>query len=50
VTAVKQNANPPYRVIEMTLAYTKRPVSLRVAFDLQNRVAALQISPLPVQP
>jgi hypothetical protein len=37
-------------VIELTLAYTKRPVSFRVAFDLQNRVAALQISPLPVQP
>ena len=50
VTGVKQNANPPYRVIELTLAYTKRGVSFRVAFDLQNRVAALQISPLPVQP
>jgi hypothetical protein len=50
VSGVKQNANPPYRVIEMTLAYTKLPVSFRVAFDLQNRVAALQISPLPVQP
>jgi hypothetical protein len=50
VNAVKQNANPPYRVIEMTLAYTKGPMSFRVAFDLQNRVAALQISPLPVQP
>jgi hypothetical protein len=50
VTGVKQSANPPYRVIELTLAYTKRPVSFRVAFDLQNRVAALQISPLPVQP
>jgi hypothetical protein len=50
VTEVKQNANPPYRVIEMTLAYTKRAVSLRVAFDLQNRVSALQISPAAVQP
>lgn len=48
VNAVKQDAHPPYRVIEMTLAYTKRPMSFRVAFDLQNRVAALQIS--PVQP
>jgi hypothetical protein len=50
VNAVKQDANPPYRVIEMSLAYTKRPVSFRVAFDLQNRVAALQIAPLAVQP
>jgi len=50
VNRVTQNANPPYRVIELTLAYTKRPVLFRVAFDLQNRVAALQISPLPVQP
>jgi hypothetical protein len=50
VTGVKQSANPPYRVIEMTLAYTQRAVSFRVAFDLKDRVAALQISPLPVQP
>ena len=50
VNAVKQNANPPYSVIEMTLAYTKAPVSFRVAFDLRNRVAGLQLSPIPRQP
>jgi hypothetical protein len=50
VTAVKQSSNPPYRVIEMTLAYTKQPAAFRVAFDLQNRVAALQIVPAQVQP
>jgi hypothetical protein len=50
VTAVKQSSNPPYRVIEMTLAYTKQPASFRVAFNLQNRVAALQILPGQVQP
>jgi hypothetical protein len=50
VNAVKQNANPPYRVIELTLAYTKAPVSFRVAFDLRNRVAGLQISAVPGKP
>jgi hypothetical protein len=50
VTAVKQNANPPYRVIELTLVYSKRLVSFRVAFDLQNRVAGLQLSPVVGQP
>lgn len=50
VTAIKQSANPPYRVIEMTLAYTKQPVSFRVAFDLKDRISALQIAPVPVQP
>ena len=50
VNEVKQSANPPYRVIELTLAYTKRPVSFRVAFNLQNRVSALQISPAAGQP
>jgi hypothetical protein len=49
VTSVKQSAHPPYRIIEMTLAYTKRPVSFRVAFDLQNRVSALQIAPAAAQ-
>jgi hypothetical protein len=46
VTEVKQSSNPPYRVIDMTLAYTNRPVSFRVAFNLQNRVSALQIAPV----
>jgi hypothetical protein len=50
VNSVKQNSNPPYRVIEMTLAYTKRTASFRVAFDLKNRVAGLQLSPAPGQP
>jgi hypothetical protein len=50
VNEVTQSANPPYRVIEMKLAYTKRQVSFRVAFNLLNRVSALQISPIPNQP
>lgn len=50
VTAVKQIANPPYRVIEMTLAYTKQPVSFRVAFDLKDRISSLQIAPAKIQP
>jgi hypothetical protein len=50
INAVKQSANPPYRVIDMTLAYTKRTVSFRVAFDRNNRVAGLQLSPAPGQP
>jgi hypothetical protein len=50
VTAIKQSANPPYRVIEMTLTYTKQPVSFRVAFDLKDRISSLQIAPAQVQP
>jgi hypothetical protein len=50
VTAVKQSTNTPYRVIEMTLDYTKKSASFRVAFNLQNRIAALQITPAAVQP
>lgn len=50
VTSIKQSANPPYRVIEMTLAYTKQPVSFRVAFDLRDRISSLQIAPAHVQP
>lgn len=50
VTAIKQSANPPYRVIEMTLAYTKQPVTFRIAFDLKDRISSLQIAPAQVQP
>ncbi|HEX3577003.1 MAG TPA: DUF3887 domain-containing protein [Thermoanaerobaculia bacterium] len=50
VTAVKQIANPPYRVVELTVAYTKRAASFRVAFDPKNRVVALQLSPAQGQP
>jgi hypothetical protein len=50
VNDVKQRSTPPYRVIDLTLAYTKRPVAFHVAFDLQNRVSALQIAPVPNQP
>jgi hypothetical protein len=50
VTDVKQRSNPPYRVIDLTAAYTKQPVVFRVAFDLRNRVSALQIAPAPAQP
>ena len=50
VNDVQQRATPPYRVIDLTLAYTKRPVAFHIAFDLQNRVSALQIAPVPNQP
>jgi hypothetical protein len=50
VNEVKQTANPPYRVVEMILAYTKQPVSFRVAFDLMDRVSALQIAPVRGKP
>ncbi|MBV8544511.1 MAG: DUF3887 domain-containing protein [Acidobacteria bacterium] len=50
VNDVKQRASPPYRVIDITVAYTKRTAAFHVAFDLQNRVAALQIAPAPNQP
>lgn len=50
VTDVKQRANPPFRVIDLTAAYTKQPVVFHVAFDLRNRVSALQIAPVPAQP
>ncbi|MGA8809667.1 MAG: DUF3887 domain-containing protein, partial [Thermoanaerobaculia bacterium] len=50
VNDVKQRANPPYRVIDITVAYTKRTAAFHVAFDPQNRVSALQIAPVPNQP
>lgn len=45
VTEVHQRTDKGFRVVDMTLAYTKAPVAFRVAFDGQNRVSALHISP-----
>jgi hypothetical protein len=45
VDAVHQELNKQYRVIDLTLSYTKRAASFRVAFDGMGRIAALHISP-----
>jgi len=45
VTQVQQRVDKRYTVIDLTLSYTNGPVAFRVAFDAQNRVAALTISP-----
>jgi len=45
VTQVQQRADKRYTVIDLILSYTNGPVAFRVAFDAQNRVAALTISP-----
>jgi Protein of unknown function (DUF3887) len=50
VNDVKQRSSPPYRVIDITVAYTKSTIAFHIAFDLQNRVSALQIAPVPNQP
>jgi hypothetical protein len=50
VNDVRQRANPPYRVIDITVAYTKRTAAFHIAFNLENRVSALQIAPVPNQP
>jgi hypothetical protein len=49
VTEVHQREDKGYKVIDMTLSYTNGPVSFRVAFDDQKRVAALQIAPFKQQ-
>lgn len=45
VTQVQQRVDKRYTVIDLTLSYTNGPVAFRVAFDAQNRVAALTIAP-----
>jgi hypothetical protein len=45
VTHVQQRVDKRYTVIDLTLSYTNGPVAFRVAFDSQNRVSALSISP-----
>ncbi|HEV7425990.1 MAG TPA: DUF3887 domain-containing protein [Thermoanaerobaculia bacterium] len=50
VTEVKQSQDKTFRIIDLRLACTKAPAAFRVAFDTQNRVSALQITPLPPQP
>lgn len=50
ITEVKESADKPFRIIDLRLACTKQPAAFRVAFDPQNRVSALQITPLPPQP
>jgi len=46
VTAVHQTTNGTiYQIIDLTLSFTKSPVTFRVAFDAQHRVAALNITP-----
>jgi hypothetical protein len=50
VNDVKQRENPPYRVIDITVAYTKRTAAFHIAFDLEGRVSALQIAPVQNQP
>jgi hypothetical protein len=45
ITEIHQRTERALRIVDMTLAYTKAPVMFRVAFDAQNRVNALHISP-----
>lgn len=45
VTEVHQRPDKIFRIIDLTLSYTKGPVAFRVAFDSHGRVAALNISP-----
>lgn len=46
VTAVHQTDDEKiYKIIDLTVSFTKGPVAFRVAFDAQHRVAALNIAP-----
>jgi hypothetical protein len=45
VAEVHQRIEKRYTIIDLTLSYRNAPVAFRVAFDAQNRVAALHISP-----
>ncbi|HEX7679028.1 MAG TPA: DUF3887 domain-containing protein [Thermoanaerobaculia bacterium] len=45
VTQVQQRVDKRLTIIDLILSYTNGPVAFRVAFDAQNRVAALTISP-----
>jgi hypothetical protein len=49
VTEVRQRTDKVYRVIELSLSYTKAPATFRVAFDSGNRVAAMRISPYALE-
>lgn len=45
ITEVRERLEPPYRIVEVIAVCEKSPLALRVAFDGQNRVAAVHISP-----
>lgn len=45
VTEVHQRTDNGFRIVNMTLSYTKALVAFQVTFDGQNRVSALHIAP-----
>jgi hypothetical protein len=45
VTEVRERVEGLYRIIDMSATCEKSPLSFRVGFDAQNRVAAVHISP-----
>ncbi len=49
VTEVQQSVDKSYKIIDMTLAYTKGTVAFRVAFDPSGHVVAMHISPFKPQ-
>lgn len=45
ITEVHQRMDARYRIIDLIVACDKSPLAFRVAFDAQNRIAAVHISP-----
>ncbi len=45
ITEVRERVEPPYRIIDVIAVCDKSPLAFRVAFDAQNRIAAVHISP-----
>jgi len=45
ITEVHQRMEKPYRIIDLIATCDKSPLAFRVAFDAQNRIAAVHISP-----
>jgi hypothetical protein len=45
ITEVRQRVQPPYRIIDVIAVCDRSPLAFRVAFDAQNRIASVHISP-----
>ena len=45
ITEVRQRVQRPYRIIDVIAVCDRSPLAFRVAFDPQNRIASVHISP-----
>jgi len=45
ITEVRERVQPPYRIIDLIAVCDHSPLAFRVAFDAQNRIASVHISP-----